>query len=379
MKLELSVATWLEYYRVATKLSNNTLLSYCHNHFYRVLPHLDLTTVQVNELCTIFEATKKSIRSTDMFNALTSWMATNKDNDKSEYFVALSKHVDFSTMPANYIKANVMNNVYISKSSELLEQLTKNVLALLKHERASLMIGGGDSDSSSKLVEYDVKSKLFSKCQDSRLSCKSSSVAVNGNLIYVFNGKDMQVYNSDKNGWMLFESILGRDSCNRSDTSSVISDQRLFILGGIEGRWWLESIKIFDLHEDGSCTPLSDHPSISMSTPRSNFCTIAKSGRIYIMGGKNYYKDILGSCESINAITYETSSMTSLQTSRKDFAAVLFNDTILVLGGSDIQGYTRKTLDSVESYSFSSDQWTVVKSLLKKRHQHSACVLNNTV
>ena len=68
--------------------------------------------------------------------------------------------------------------------------------------------------------------------------------------------------------------------------------------------------------------------------------------------------------------------LAAMNETRSGLSAVLFNDSIIVVGGVDING---RSMSSVECYSFSSKKWSRMPPMLKERYVHCACVFDGKV
>ena len=128
--------------------------------------------------------------------------------------------------------------------------------------------------------------------------------------------------------------------------------------------------------------PLIQLPSLKKS--RSSHCVILRKSTAYILGGIciDYYSNCsqqyvcLNSCESINLLSQQHEDLPDMNDARFGFAAALYQDSIVVMGGKSENGLV---LASVERFCFTSKTWTYMTPLTAPRYGHCAFVSDNVL
>ncbi|MFQ5865375.1 MAG: kelch repeat-containing protein [bacterium] len=120
-----------------------------------------------------------------------------------------------------------------------------------------------------------------------------------------------------------------------------------------------------------------------MPTPRSGFCAVLFNGYIYVIGGRDENGEVVDLVERYDPVndTWET-GLPNLRKKRENAAAVVFRNTMFVLGGSgesDGGGTKREVLREVEFFDSIKDEWEEFEELKKKRDGLAALVLNDTM
>jgi len=108
-----------------------------------------------------------------------------------------------------------------------------------------------------------------------------------------------------------------------------------------------------------------------MPTERFGHCSVVYKDKVWMIGGRDQFGDTLTSidCYDLKTRTWE-SNVSHLLHSRFNATAVVFHDTIFVIGG--LNG--RKILNSVEYYDTTTNNWKEFVSLPSPRHGLDAVV-----
>ena len=168
-----------------------------------------------------------------------------------------------------------------------------------------------------------------------------------------------------------------RNWVERTHFCAVTVDSCIYVIGGLEENSKcyesLSECRRFDTEENEwqIIAPLNE-------AGRNPF-GVCKNEKIFIAGGFkfNVYKRSLKTCEVCNILTDEWQFIASLTRARIMGSMVLFDESILVLGGvtSDWALLAGKHCDEIECYNPESDEWTdkasvpVTKISIKKREK----------
>ena len=115
----------------------------------------------------------------------------------------------------------------------------------------------------------------------------------------------------------------------------------------------------------------------SLNVPRTGACAVNYNQQLYIFGGKTTGNTVLNSVEKYDPVSgiWDISSVASFQYARYNASAVVFNDKIYLTGGRN----NSEVLDQVEVYDPVQNQWFDVHNLRKRRESHTAVVFNDTL
>uniref|UniRef100_A0A8C9NXH1 Kelch like family member 12 n=1 Tax=Spermophilus dauricus TaxID=99837 RepID=A0A8C9NXH1_SPEDA len=220
----------------------------------------------------------------------------------------------------------------------------------------------------------------------------------------------VEKYDPKTQEWSFLPSITRK----RRYVASVSLHDRIYVIGGYDGRSRLSSVECLDstADEDGvwysvapmnvrrglaGATTLGDmiyvsggfdgsrrHTSMErydpnidqwsmlgdMQTAREGAGLVVASGVIYCLGGYDGL-NILNSVEKYDPHTGHWTNVTPMATKRSGAGVALLNDHIYVVGGFDGTAH----LSSVEAYNIRTDSWTTVTSMTTPRCYVGATVL----
>ena len=161
----------------------------------------------------------------------------------------------------------------------------------------------------------------------------------------------------------------------RAGFAAVVLDGTLYILGGYDGSSWLNNV--YSSVDSGiTWTTVA---SSSTWSARQNFGCVVLNSKVFVFGGESSSDDTMQdvySAPSSNLSNFTEVTSAADWTGRSEFATVVFNDAIYVMGGSDADG----TLNDVWSSSDGAT-WTQVTSSASwtARAKLWAAVLDNTI
>ena len=152
---------------------------------------------------------------------------------------------------------------------------------------------------------------------------------------------------------------------SRTSVASVVSTNRLYVLGGISDLGFLDICEVYDPAGD-NWTQIASLPS-----PRAYASAVEHQGKVIVLGGETS-QDQLAIVESYNPSTNTWTQLTPLPSPRSRFGTAVFNDKIYVFGGYRADG-------KIYAYDISSDDWRLVGTLPKPRDGMSVTVHDGLV
>uniref|UniRef100_A0A6P6XKE4 Kelch-like protein 10 n=1 Tax=Dermatophagoides pteronyssinus TaxID=6956 RepID=A0A6P6XKE4_DERPT len=142
-------------------------------------------------------------------------------------------------------------------------------------------------------------------------------------------------------------------------------ENKVYILGGSDGLNCLNTVICWNL-TDGSRTIMAP-----MLESRSFHCALRYSHRFIIVCGGYNGQDRLRSVELYDSRFNCWRYLPPMQSIRSDASATIFNDCIYIAGGIDIF-----PLNSMEYYSFETNQWTIISFMHIQRRSFSLIPYN---
>ena len=106
---------------------------------------------------------------------------------------------------------------------------------------------------------------------------------------------------------------------------------------------------------------------------RQDFCACAFMDSVFVIGGSDN-KTTTDSCLQFNTKDNSWKEVARMTNRRENAASAVFEERIVVSGGSDINFYY---LNSVESYDVAADNWAPMPSMIEERVGHSSVVVKN--
>ncbi|XP_032734186.1 kelch-like protein 12 isoform X2 [Lontra canadensis] len=167
----------------------------------------------------------------------------------------------------------------------------------------------------------------------------------------------VEKYDPKTQEWSFLPSITRK----RRYVASVSLHDRIYVIGGYDGRSRLSSVECLDYtaDEDGvwySVAPMNVRRGLAGATT---------------LGGGYDGLNILNSVEKYDPHTGHWTNVTPMATKRSGAGVALLNDHIYVVGGFDGTAH----LSSVEAYNIRTDSWTTVTSMTTPRCYVGATVL----
>ena len=279
----------------------------------------------------------------------------------------------------------------------------------LEDGRRILVLGGFTRDSLTSVQKYVGVQKhieryknvaLWQSCADSKVPIFKAAVATNNTHVFVVDGNKcfdkrvvgiIQVYDIKNDCWSVIKDIL---QTPRENATATVVNGKLYVFGGYSRKsGYLSSVEVFTI-VDGCCLePCKDHGVPDLREERSEHASVTVGNVVYILGGFNCGTfpengKYLSSCESVDVSTGVSEQLPPLNQARAYLTADIYEQNIIAIGGHndeiDIFGGRLSErynyLDSVETYSFATNQWTVMRArMLMAAHQHCSVVYNNKI
>ncbi|XP_005375290.1 PREDICTED: kelch-like protein 12 isoform X2 [Chinchilla lanigera] len=235
-----------------------------------------------------------------------------------------------------------------------------------------LVVGGfGSQQSPIDVVEkYDPKTQEWSFLPSiTRKRRYVASVSLH-DRIYVIGGYDGRSrlssvecldYTADEDG--VWYSVAPMNVRRGLAGATTLGDM-IYVSGGFDGSRRHTSMERYDPNID-QWSMLGD-----MQTAREGAGLVVASGVIYCLGGYDGL-NILNSVEKYDPHTGHWTNVTPMATKRSGAGVALLNDHIYVVGGFDGTAH----LSSVEAYNIRTDSWTTITSMTTPRCYVGATVL----
>uniref|UniRef100_A0A7M4EA62 Kelch like family member 12 n=1 Tax=Crocodylus porosus TaxID=8502 RepID=A0A7M4EA62_CROPO len=235
-----------------------------------------------------------------------------------------------------------------------------------------LVIGGfGSQQSPIDVVEkYDPKTQEWSFLPSITRKRRYVATVSLHDRIYVIGGYDGRSrlssvecldYTSDEDG--IWYSVAPMNVRRGLAGATTLGDM-IYVSGGFDGSRRHTSMERYDPNID-QWSMLGD-----MQTAREGAGLVVANNVIYCLGGYDGL-NILNSVERYDPHTGHWTNVTPMATKRSGAGVALLNDHIYVVGGFDGTAH----LSSVEAYNIRTDSWTTVTSMTTPRCYVGATVL----
>lgn len=174
-------------------------------------------------------------------------------------------------------------------------------------------------------------------------------------------------YNSITNLWKSRERVVGV----RGRLCTAVVEDKVYAIGGSDGRRELSSVEVHDFKKGGQWVRLK----AAMPTPRSCLGAAVLNGIIYAVGGEHYSLP-LKTTESFNPSTGSWQTLSPTITARSDVAVVACSGRVYVIGG---KAPGLKCLSSVEAYDPARNLWSPVASMQIPRRNAAAVTVGEKI
>lgn len=224
----------------------------------------------------------------------------------------------------------------------------------------SLFLKGyvSERQHTSKVVNYDFKTKTAQQQERMVKSLHSSAAAVLGTEIFLCGGYDgsyylnlVQRFSPKNNTW----TEVGPLNQKRSGAGVISINDNIYVIGGYDGYNYLNSCE----KDDRKSNKWSNIK--VFNTPRQFPAIASMDGKIYVCGGKVSNGSSTNSVEIYDPVTDTWSFAASMIDKRSELALVSYNRKLYAIGGYDES--TRTYLSSAEVYHPERNCWNFVTSL----------------
>ena len=116
---------------------------------------------------------------------------------------------------------------------------------------------------------------------------------------------------------------------------------------------------------------------IPLNTPRVGACAVVWGNSLFVFGGKTNDNRVLNTVEKfdLNTATWDTLTVPHFTYGRYNASAIVFRDKIYLIGGRN----NTEVFKEVEIYDPVQNSWTIAQELRKRRESHTAVIFNDTL
>uniref|UniRef100_A0A8C9ZF00 Kelch like family member 12 n=1 Tax=Sander lucioperca TaxID=283035 RepID=A0A8C9ZF00_SANLU len=341
---------------------------FSQKHFSEVVQHEEFMLLSQTEVEKLIKCDEIQVDSEEpVFEAVLNWVKHNR-KEREPYLPDMLEFVRMPLLTPRYI-TDVIDAEPLIRCSlpcrDLVDEAKKFHLrpelrsemqgprtqARLGAKEVLLVIGGKSCDNIARKRRYVATVSLHDR-------------------VYVIGGYDGRSrlssvecldYTADEDGvWYTVATMNVR----RGLAGATTLGDMIYVAGGFDGSRRHTSMERYDPNID-QWSMLGD-----MQTAREGAGLVVASGLIYCLGGYDGL-NILNSVERYDPHTGHWTSVTPMATKRSGAGVALLNDHIYVVGGFDGVSH----LDSVEVYNIRTDYWTTVASMTTPRCYVGATVL----
>ncbi|CAI5648310.1 kelch-like protein 12 isoform X1 [Oreochromis aureus] len=362
---------------------------FSQKHFSEVVQHEEFMLLSQTEVEKLIKCDEIQVDSEEpVFEAVLNWVKHNR-KEREPYLPDMLEFVRMPLLTPRYI-TDVIDTEPLIRCSlpcrDLVDEAKKFHLrpelrsemqgprtqARLGAKEVLLVIGGfGSQQSPIDIVEkYDPKTQEWSFLPNIARKRRYVATVSLHDRVYVIGGYDGRSrlssvecldYTADEDGvWYTVATMNVR----RGLAGATTLGDMIYVAGGFDGSRRHTSMERYDPNID-QWSMLGD-----MQTAREGAGLVVASGLIYCLGGYDGL-NILNSVERYDPHTGHWTSVTPMATKRSGAGVALLNDHIYVVGGFDGVSH----LDSVEVYNIRTDYWTTVASMTTPRCYVGATVL----
>uniref|UniRef100_A0AC11C3S9 Kelch like family member 12 n=1 Tax=Ovis aries TaxID=9940 RepID=A0AC11C3S9_SHEEP len=362
---------------------------FSQKHFPEVVQHEEFILLSQGEVEKLIKCDEIQVDSEEpVFEAVINWVKHAK-KEREGSLPDLLQYVRMPLLTPRYITDVIDTEPFIRCSlqcRDLVDEAKKFHLrpelrtqmqgprtrARLGANEVLLVVGGfGSQQSPIDAVEkFDPKTQEWSFLPSiTRKRRYVASVSLH-DRIYVIGGYDGRSrlssvecldYTADEDG--VWYSVAPMNVRRGLAGATTLGDM-IYVSGGFDGSRRHTSMERYDPNID-QWSMLGD-----MQTAREGAGLVVASGVIYCLGGYDGL-NILNSVEKYDPHTGHWTNVTPMATKRSGAGVALLNDHIYVVGGFDGTAH----LSSVEAYNIRTDSWTTVTSMTTPRCYVGATVL----
>ncbi|XP_077292019.1 kelch-like protein 24 [Arctopsyche grandis] len=239
-------------------------------------------------------------------------------------------------------------------------------------DRRVLIVGGRSSDTPGLIEMYNPTTNSWTNFFKIDINITMFSAEKFQNNLIIFGGWDTKenrlndkVYSFNLHTKQLTD--LAAMNKKRFNATSVIINERIFVIGGDDMKSRVDTIEEYNIIEN------SWKIVASMIESRYRHASVVYKGKIYVFGGIS--DDYLSSVEEYDPNSNQWTKLSPMKWKRRNFTAVVVNDSIYCIGGHNYMGI----VGQVEKFDPRSNSWTEVSNMPVKDYGFQAIYHNEKI
>lgn len=250
-------------------------------------------------------------------------------------------------------------------------------------KRPNVLLIGGRFGIRFSVQTYNPRTGEFITCSKPPKPIGYPGCTTLGNTAFVCGGsgnsQNILMYNMETDTWTGYFNIIRTP---RTNPMACIYNGELHVVSGQNFRGFgITSVEVFNISEKGLSFQ-QDYEMPPMIHARHDYAVVCHKNKFYLIGGEDRTDDRCKQCEMFNFDNQEKTVMGELIEGRSRFAAVMFQDNLIAIGGlGHVSGKPPRPtpLKTVESYDFKTKKWTSFPPLTRARDGHCACVYEGKI
>ena len=250
-------------------------------------------------------------------------------------------------------------------------------------KRKNVLLIGGRFGIRFSVQTYDPHTGEFVTCSKPPKPIGYPGCSILGNTAFVCGGsgnsQNILMYHMETDTWKAYSNIMRTP---RTNPMACIFNDELHVVSGQNARGFgITSVETFSISEKG-ISFIQDYEMPPMVHPRHDYAVVCHKNKYYLIGGEDRTDDRCKMCEEFNFENQEKKIMGELIEGRSRFAAVMYKDKLIAIGGlGHVSGKPPRPtpLKTVESYDFKTGKWSSFAPLTRARDGHCACVYEGKI
>ena len=364
--------TWWQMYRAAKDLHLPALKLVCIESVRYCWSDLDLGQATFTDIYDVISCDPKRLGGKNAIRVILLWVSCDQQKRISK-LDDLIKLVDFGSVRRQFIEKEIMNSEFVH-----LAPITTAYIYKKLAERQMIIVSEWGSTIAGAVYKYCPVEKELIRCSKPPYQVERAAVMLDENNLIVVGRENfrsplhVQIYNVTEDRWHLERSLIGEP---RFPTAIAFVNDFLFLIGGLNFNGaFIKSIEGYRVTLQ-TCSRQPIHFP-DMNVERTRHTVVTRNDKVYIIGGFNLR--YLKSCEIFDPSSRTIRFTGMLNYGRHGHAAAMTSDgdSIIVTGGYHPSS---TALGSSESYSFTTEMWTVLKPLIHPRWGHCSCAYDGKV
>jgi len=222
---------------------------------------------------------------------------------------------------------------------------------------------------------YNCENQSWSELADLPVDRCEHSAVVLGPKIYVIGGfhtgwraynQDLLAYNLDSNSW----ETLAPMASHFGQTATAVFDGKIYVFGG--QLYPIFASNITQVYDPAADTWETKRP---MPTARCHAAAAVIDSLIYVMGGRVYNGDCFSVNEAYSPLSDKWYTFKELPEERAGHSLVSVDNKLWLFGGHS----NKKMLATCREYDPATNGWSDLESMKWPRHSTSAVVQNDKI